>query len=122
MSIKRDWASKDKLASADLSVNFQHIVSDIAGQELFQYNETPTWHSPTPGQFDTIFPYKPGTLQVFMGRHRMIKDVDYQETSIPSASQPTQFNFLQGDGLTATDPNPGDDTKKIRVDYMRSDL
>jgi hypothetical protein len=122
MAIRIDWAAKEKLTADDLNTNFKNIVGSVPGQELYQWHETPTWNNPTPGQFYTAFPYEPGTLRVFLGREQEIKDVDYQETAIPSAAQPTQFSFLQGAGLTATDPNPVDDTLKIRVHYQRSDL
>ena len=119
MAIKVNYTSGEKLASADLNAGFGAIKGSVVGGELHQFNETPTYAS-TPGQFRSAFAYRPVTLQVYIGKHRQVRNLDYQETSDPSATLPTKFIFLTAPGSTATNPNAVG--VEIRIDYMRAGL
>lgn len=119
MTIRTDFESKEKLLASDLNDAFGSIKNETIGEELFQYNEAPTYAGVT-GQFRTAFAYKPVSLQIYIGKLRQVRNLDYQESEDPSASQPTKFIFLTSPGVSATDP---DDTgNEIRVDYLRSDI
>ena len=118
--IRTDYAPLEGLQNTDLNDAFKSLKCNVPGDALHQYNEVPAYVGPPTGKFQTAFPFKAGTLQVYVGQGADVDGMSRQILGVNYTESGTTFTFIAGPGVALTDAETAG--SRVRVDYVRSDL